>query len=139
MAHESFQRSEPVATSSNRSFGLVFTVLFLVIGTAPLLSREPPRYWALAIACTFLLAALLFAGVLAPLNRLWMKLGALLHRVVNPVILGILFYLVITPMGLGMRALGKNPLRLGREAKLHTYWIERMPPGPPPESFTDQF
>jgi len=139
MAHESFERDEHAAGSSNRSFGLVFAVLFALIGLVPWFTHGSPRYWAVAVAAAFLLCALAFPGVLAPLNRLWLKLGALLHRIVSPIVLGFLFYIAITPMGVVMRMFGKDPLRLRREPDAATYWIDRTPPGPPPESLADQF
>jgi hypothetical protein len=77
--------------------------------------------------------------VLAPLNRLWLKFGLLLHKVVSPIVLGVMFFLVITPIGLTMRAFGKNPLRLKLDKQSGSYWIERVPPGPAPESLKDQF
>ncbi len=77
--------------------------------------------------------------VLAPLNRLWFKLGLLLHKIVNPIVLGIMFYVVVTPTGLIMRLLGKDLLRLKRDPAAASYWIERTPPGPKPESLGDQF
>ena len=72
-------------------------------------------------------------------NRLWMKFGLLLHRVISPVVLAILFYAVVTPMGWIMRAFGKDPLRLKREASNPSYWVAREPPGPQPDSMSDQF
>ena len=139
MAHESFQRHDDVAGSSDRSFGLVFAVVFALIGAFPLIYGGSPRIWSLAIAGVFVVAALALPRVLAPLNRLWMKLGLLLHRVVSPVVLGFLFFVVITPMGVAMRLLGKDPLRLRPDPASPSHWIERKPPGPPPESLTDQF
>ena len=77
--------------------------------------------------------------MLAPLNRLWMKFGGLLHRFVSPIVLGLLFFVVITPMGLAMRMLGKDPLKLRADTQSKSYWIDRTPPGPRPDSFIDQF
>lgn len=139
MGHESYSRDEKVEGSSNRSFGLVFAAFFGVIGLLPLVMGRPPRVWPILTGLLFLLAALLFPSALAPLNRLWFKLGLLLHRVVSPIALGIMFFLVFTPMGLLMRAMGKDPLRLRRDANAQTYWIDRQPPGPAPESLKDQF
>ena len=139
MAHESYTRDEAVQGSSNRSFGLVFAGVFALIGFAPLISAGGVRLWAVVLAVVFLVAALAFPGVLTPLNRLWMRFGLLLHRIVSPVVLGIMFFGVITPMGLLMRALGKDPLRLRLDKPARSYWIERTPPGPAPETFKDQF
>jgi hypothetical protein len=139
MAHESFQRNDDVVGSSNRSFGVVFAVVFAIIGMFPLVHGGSPRIWSLVISGVFLLVALAFPLVLAPLNRQWMKLGLLLHKVVSPIVLGLLFFGVITPMGVAMRLFGKDPLRLRRDPGSASHWIERKPPGPPPESLTDQF
>jgi len=139
MAHESFEREDDSAGSSNRSFGLVFAVVFALIGLIPLFSRGSARIWALVVAAIFLVLALALPGALTPLNRLWTKLGLLLHKVTSPIVLGFLFYVVITPMGLVMRMAGKDPLRLRPNPQAKSHWIERTPPGPPPQSFTDQF
>jgi hypothetical protein len=139
VGHESYERQEEVHGSSNRSFGIVFAVVFAVIGLWPLVFGGTARLWSLLAGAAFLVAALAMPLVLAPLNRLWLRFGLLLHRIVSPLTLGIMFYLVITPMGLVMRALGKDLLRLKFDRAASTYWIERTPPGPPPESMKDQF
>lgn len=139
MGHESFERRDDVRGSSDRSFGFVFAVVFAAIGLLPLIVGGGVRLWALAIGGGFLLVALALPRVLAPLNRLWLKFGLLLHKIVSPIVLGIMFYGVVTPTGLLMRALGKDPLRLKFERQSASYWIERVPPGPPPESMKDQF
>jgi len=139
VSHESFHRDEPVQGSSNRSFGLVFAAVFIVIGVLPWLFGGPLRVWSVGVSAAFLAAALVWPGVLAPLNRLWTRFGLLLHRLVNPLVLGVMFFLVITPMGLVMRALGKDPLRLQRDRAARTYWIDRQPPGPAPDSLNNQF
>ena len=126
-------------SSSNRSFGLVFAGVFLVIGAGPLFFGHSIHLWSLLLSAVFAVLALIAPAVLAPLNRLWTKFGLLLHKIVSPVVLGIMFYLVITPMGAVMRLLGKDPLRLRKDRDAATYWIERTPPGPPPETFVDQF
>ncbi len=78
-------------------------------------------------------------SLLAPLNRVWTKFGLLLHKVVSPIVLGVMFYLVITPTGLLMRLFGKDPLRLKFDGTAKSYWIPREPPGPKPDSIKDQF
>ncbi len=137
--HEDLRRDEEVKGSSDRSFGLVFTVVFAVIGCWPLIDAAQPRWWALALAGLFLLAALVRPALLAPLNRIWLRFGLLLHRVVNPIVMGFLFFLVVTPTGLLMRMTGKDPLRLRPDPEAKTYWIEREPPGPAPETMKNQF
>jgi hypothetical protein len=139
MAHESFDREEEVQGSSNRAFGIVFAVVFGIVGLLPMFSGGDVLGWALMAAALFLTAALVLPSVLAPLNRLWLRLGLVLHKVVNPIMLGIMFFLVVTPIGLVMRALGKDPLRLRFEKSADSYWIPRTPPGPAPESLNDQF
>ena len=137
--HERLVREEKVQGSSNRAFGVVFTVVFAIIGLWPLIGDGTVRVWSLAISLTFLALALLWPVVLTPLNRLWTRFGLLLHHIVNPIIMGLLFYLVVTPTGLVMRMLGKDLLRLRFDPQAKSYWIERQPPGPAPETMKDQF
>jgi hypothetical protein len=139
MAHEALRRDETAQTSSDRTFGLVFVVVFLAVGLLPLLVHGGVRVWSLVVAGTLLLIALTAPAVLAPLNRLWMRFGALLHRIVSPLVLGVMFFGVITPMGLVMRARGKDPLRLRADAGASSYWVRRTPPGPARDSFKRQF
>ena len=137
--HEDLARVEEIVGSSDRSFGLVFSACFLVIGLWPLVHRNPTRGWALVLAAAFFAIALIRPALLGPLNRLWLRLGLLLQRIVSPVVLALLYFTTITPMGLLMRLLGKNPLRLGFDPDAKTYWIERRPPGPAPETMRRQF
>lgn len=139
MAHEALRRDETAQPSSDRTFGLVFVVVFLALGLLPLLSHRGVRVWSLVVAGVLLLIALTAPAVLAPLNRLWMRFGALLHGIVSPLVLGVMFFGVITPMGLVMRALGKDPLRLRADAGAASYWVQRTPPGPARDSFKRQF
>lgn len=137
--HEDLSRNQEVEGSSDRSFGLVFTAVFLIVGFWPLLSGNAIRLWALAVSAVFLALALLRPTLLHPLNRAWMRFGMLLHRVVSPVIMAVMFYLVFTPVGVVMRLLGKDPLRLRMEREAETYWISRTPPGPDPRTMPKQF
>jgi hypothetical protein len=139
MAHEDLSRDQQVEGSSDRSFGLVFAAVFLFIACSPLFHRELPRWWALGIAVVFAIIAIWKPALLAVPNRLWTKLGVLLGKVVSPIALGILFYGVITPIGAVMRLAGKDPLRLKLDSAADSYWIPREPPGPPPDSMTNQF
>lgn len=132
--HEDLSRDDASRTSSDRGFGLVFAAVFVVVAGWPLLDGEAPRLWALAIAAVFLALAIAAPRLLGPLNRLWTRFGLLLSRVMNPLVLGLLFFFVVTPMGLAMRALGKDPLRRRRDPAAASYWIERRPPGPAPMS-----
>jgi len=137
--HENFERPEDTKASSDRTFGLVFFVFFTLIGIAPLRHGAPLRVWALALAAAFLVSALCWTAPLKPLNRAWTKLGLLLHAVVNPLVMALLFYAVMTPFGIGMRVLGKRLLGVRRDPQAATYWIPHQPPGPPPETMKNQF
>lgn len=125
--------------SSNRSFGLVFASFFLIVGILPLLHEDPFREWSLALALIFLLLALFAPRLLGPLNQLWTKFGILLHSIISPIALGLLFFGVIMPIGLLMRLLAKDPLRLRFDKSATTYWVIRNPPGPIAESLKNQF
>ncbi len=138
-AYEDFHRDENVNPSSNRTFGMVLAAFFALIGVLPLLRGHPLRIWALPLSGMFLLAALVAPAVLAPLNRVWTALGLLLHKITNPIILGVFFYLVFTPFGSLLRLFGKDFLRLKWVPDTESYWIVRQPPGPPPESIANQF
>lgn len=139
MTHEAFDREEPVKGSSDRGFGYVFTVVFAIIGLWPLLHGNGLRWWSLGLAVVFLAVALVRPVLLAPLNRLWMRFGLLLHKVVNPLVMGMLFYLVLTPFGVALRLLGKDPLRRSFDPSAASYWIPRSPPGPLPDTMKNQF
>ena len=118
---------------------LVFAAFFAIVGLLPLVLGGTVRIWALAIAIAFAVAGLLFPSLLAPLARLWARIGAFLHRVVSPIVLGVMFFLVVTPIGLLMRGFGKDPLRLKFDRTAESYWIPREPPGPAPDSLKNQF
>jgi hypothetical protein len=139
--HEDFTREKEVHGSSDRSFGLVMAAFFAILAVIPLLQRSlvSVRWWALGVAAVFLALALLWAAALRPLNRLWLRLGLLISKIVSPVVLTVLFYATVTPVGLLMRAVGKDPLRLRRNAAAASYWIPRVPPGPAPDSMKHQF
>ena len=137
--HETHKRTDQVKRGSDRAFGIVFAVVFALIGFWPLVSGATPRIWALAIGGVFLAVALIYPRVLGPLNLVWFRFGMLLHRVVSPVILGLMFFVSVTPIALIMRALGKDPLRLKFDPEADSYWLTREPPGPPPDSLKNQF
>jgi hypothetical protein len=137
--HEDFRRKQEGQGGSDRGFGIVFAIFFTLVGLLPLRQHHPLRWWALALAGVFLVVALLQPGWLRPLNRVWTTLGLLLGRVVSPVVTGLLFFLVVTPIGLLFRLLKKDPLRLASSSGTETYWIERKPPGPVPDTMRNQF
>jgi hypothetical protein len=138
-SHEDFSRAEAPEGSSDRTFGLVFAIFFLGIALWPLHRGGVPRWWSLALCGVCLLLALARPAALHPANVLWTRLAVLLNKVVNPVVTALLFYLVFTPVGMLMRLSGKDPLRLRFESNTKSYWIERRPPGPPPETMAQQF
>ena len=139
MAVENPQREEKLEMSSDRTFGLVFFVLFVLVGLLPILHGNPVRIWSLATSAVFLVLALLAPKVLRPLNRLWMQFGLLLHHIVSPIALGVVFYLTVVPIGLWMRLVGKDPLQLSFDENATTYWVSRTPPGPDAKSMNNQF
>lgn len=139
MAHEDLTREQHVEGSSDRSFGLVFSVMFLALACWPLLHRESPRWWAVVVAGVLAAIALLKPELLKGLNRQWIKLGVFLGKAVSPIALAFLFFGVLTPIGIVMRLVGKDPLNLRRDSGAESYWMLRTPPGPPPDSMTNQF
>jgi predicted membrane protein len=113
-----------IKISSNKNFGLVFFIVFLLIAFYPLLSLGDIRIWSLIIAIIFLILGLLNSKILTPLNKIWFKFGILLGSFVSPIVMGGVFFAIVTPTSLIMKVLGKNLLNLKRNNK-KTYWIER--------------
>jgi hypothetical protein len=138
-SHEDFSRTHTVRGSSDRSFGALISGVFFVIALLPLRHGGVVRWWALALGCALAVAAALFPVLLRPLNRAWFRLGLLMGRIINPVVLAVLFHGVLTPFGVVMRGLGKDPLRLRPDPGMRSYWIERNPPGPAPGTMANQF
>ncbi|MDJ0712151.1 MAG: hypothetical protein QNJ14_17300 [Woeseiaceae bacterium] len=130
---------QEIEVGSNRSFGLVFFVVFLLIGLYPLLGGGPVRIWSLIASGVFLFFAFFFSSVLRPLNVLWFRFGMLLAKIVNPIVMFIIYALTIVPFGLGARLFGKDLLRMKLDRNQESYWIEREPPGPEPDSLKNQF
>ena len=114
-----------IKISSNRSFGLVFFALFLIISLWPLINDAEIRIWSLIISIIFLLLGLFNSKILTPLNKLWFKFGIILGKFVAPIVMGIVFFLVVTPTGIIMRLTGKNLLGLKKDIKKNTYWIKK--------------
>lgn len=139
MSHEDLSRDHKIEGSSDRSFGLVFAGVFLLIAAWPIWYGAAPRWWAAGIAAVFAVVAVMRPALLTGLNRQWTKLGVLLGKIVSPIALGVLFYGVLAPIGVVMRIAGKDPLRLKRDAGTASYWIRREPPGPPRDSMGNQF
>ena len=118
---------DDIKISSNRSFGIVFFIVFLLIALYPLTYNEEIRVWSVIISLIFLVLGLLNSKILTPLNKLWFKFGILLGKVVSPLIMGIIFFFVVTPIGFIMRLLGKDVLNL-KYNKNKSYWIEKSGP-----------
>jgi len=127
-----------VVQGSERSFGLVLAAVFTIVGCIPLLRGHPLRLWALGLAVVFFGAAVLFPRILSPFNRAWFRFGLLLHSVVTPVIMAVIFYGAVVPMAVVIRARGRDLLRLKPGKASETYWIAR-PPGPARGSMSKQF
>src|SRR5262245_49401713 len=139
MTHERMTREDQIEGTSNRRFGLTFAGIFLLFALWPLVRNRPVRSWALVVAILFFAAALLAPRSLDLLNRVWFAIGMMLHRVAHPAVMALLFFATITPLGLLMRTLGKDPLRLRCDPSASTYWIDRRPPGPAPNTMIRQF
>jgi hypothetical protein len=137
--HEDFTSRVREKTASDRSFGWVFTIFFAVVALLPLRHGQPMRIWSLLVSAAVLLITLVRPSLFYWPNRLWSKLGWLLGRIVGPFVTGILFYIVVTPIGILLRLLGKDLLRLRWEPRQKTYWIDRQPPGPDPQTMVHQF
>jgi len=137
--HERLVGDEVVTGSSNRSFGLTFAIVFTILALWPLVRGRSMRGWALILAAAFFLAALALPRVLAPLSRLWLRFGSVLHACINPIVLGLVFFTTVTPIGLVRRLLGHDALRLRFDRDAVTYWTERHPPGPAPDTMPRQF
>ena len=140
--HEDFDRGDEIKGSSDRGFGLTVGGILAAIGLF--------RWWKvdefntvtiilLLMAVPLVLLGLLAPRALAPLNRAWTRLGLLLAKVTNPIFMGLIFFLTVTPIALLMRLIGKDPLKLKLDRDAESYWIERTPPGPSPESMRRQF
>ena len=114
-----------IKISSNRNFGLFFFVVFLIVGIWPLTSGESIRIWFINISAIFLILGLMNSKLLTPLNKLWLKLGIILGIVIAPIVMGVVFFLVVTPIGLVMRLLGKDLINKKYDKKIKTYWIDR--------------
>tara|TARA_Y100000817_G_C16478668_1_gene377070 strand:- start:140 stop:529 length:390 start_codon:yes stop_codon:yes gene_type:complete len=120
-------KENTIKIGSNRSFGIVFFVVFLVISFFPIIKGNDIRIWSLLVSLTFLILGLINSNVLSPLNKLWFKFGLILGNFISPIIMGFVFFLVVTPTGLFMRFLGKDLLNL-KKKNVRSYWIEKTGP-----------
>ena len=141
---ENVEREEDIKGGSNRSFGLIVGGIFGAIGLIRLYLHWGESLGIFTTVCLVLGAVLVGLGLIAPStltvpNRLWMKLGLLMARIINPLVLGLVYLVVITPFGLARRIFGKDPMGRTMNDDTASYWIDRTPPGPKPETMTDQF
>ena len=114
-----------IKISSNRSFGLVFFVVFLIVALWPLKHEEDIRLWSLGLSIIFFILGILNSKLLTPLNKLWFKFGIFLGSIVSPIIMGVVYFIVVTPTGVFMRLLGKDLLKTSKEKHTSTYWMKR--------------
>jgi hypothetical protein len=137
--HEIFSRDDKTVAGSDRSFGLVMAGVLAAISALNWWHAGRLWPWTAVVALLLLAAAWLRPSLLHSLNVIWLKFGLLLHRVVNPVVMALIFYGTVLPTGIVMRMMGKDILRLKRQPDADSYWIVRQPPGPSPETMKDQF
>ena len=116
-----------IKIGSNKSFGIVFFIVFFLIATYPLINNQDVRLWFLLISFIFLILGLINSKILNPLNKLWFKFGIFLGKIVSPIVMGIIFFFVVTPTGIIMRVLGKYLLNL-KYNNNKSYWIEKTGP-----------
>jgi Saxitoxin biosynthesis operon protein SxtJ len=131
--------NDDVKMPSERSFAHVFAVVFALIGLVPLAYGGGVRFWSVVVAAVILMLGYLAPAALRPFNSVWFKFGMLLHAIVNPLVLGAMFFLALTPMALVMRLFGKRFLKMNFDTSATTYWINRTPPGPTAQSARQQF
>ena len=118
---------DDVKISSNRSFGIVFFVVFLIISIFPLINEGNLRIWALIISIIFLILGLVNSNILTPLNKIWFRFGLILGKIVSPIVMSVIFFLVVTPIGILMRILKKDLLNLKINGN-ESYWIKKSEP-----------
>jgi len=124
---------------SDRSFCLTFAAVFALIGAWMLFKSNAHLEVPLGASAFFLLAAFAFPGILHPLNVAWMRLASVMNRIVSPVVMGVIYFGLFTPIAVAMRLRGRDALQRRFDAKLDSYWIKRDPPGPAGSSFPQQF
>ena len=129
-------KQKEIKISSNKSFGLVFFVIFIIIALWPLLNDGNIRIWSIIISIIFLILGLLNSKILTPFNKLWMRLGALLGIIVSPIVMGVVYFGIITPIGLIMKLFGKDVLNLKLDKNKKTYWTLKKKI---PSKMKDQF
>lgn len=139
MMHEQRKENGLVEGSSNRSFGLVFTLFFAIIAFLPYLHQAAIRYWALALSVIILNISILAPRYLTVANKAWQTLGLLLGKITTPIVMGLLFYFIMTPMAIVRGKKRRQALALDWDNTLASYWIRREPAGPDPKTLNQQF
>tara|TARA_B100000029_G_scaffold169260_1_gene165474 strand:- start:1649 stop:2041 length:393 start_codon:yes stop_codon:yes gene_type:complete len=129
-------KQKEIKISSNKSFGLVFFVIFIIIALWPLLNDGNIRIWSIIVSIIFLILGLLNSKILTPFNKLWMRLGVLLGTIVSPIVMGVVYFGIITPIGLIMKLFGKDVLNLKLDKNKKTYWTLKKKI---PSKMKDQF
>ncbi len=137
--HESYERKDKATRSSDRSFCYTFAVVALIFAVISFWKSGNLWPWLGGFAAVFAAVGLIAPSLFAPLNKLWFKLGMMLHKIMTPLIMGVVFFAVITPVAMLMRLFGKHPLDLEYDPDAPSYWIERKPSGPRPDSIKHQF
>lgn len=118
----------PIGQSSPKSFGVVFSIVFLMVGLYPLINSEGIRAWALFVSAVFLLLAYVWPNILSLPNELWFKFGILLGSIIAPIVMALIYFLTVLPTGIVMRLLGKDLLKQKLDKNAKSYWIERSEP-----------
>ena len=118
-------KNDKIKKSTNKSFGLVFFTVFLIIGLWPLLNENTPRIWSIIISLAFLILGLLNSKILTPLNTIWFKFGELLGLLISPVVMALIFFLVVTPTGIIMKLFKKDLLNKKFNKSIKSYWLKK--------------
>ena len=114
-----------IKISSNRNFGLVFFIVFLILGFWPIINAGEIKIWLVVISLIFLVLGMMKSKLLTPLNKLWFKFGIFLGAIISPIVMGLVYFLVVAPIGIFMRLLGKDLLKTRKVKNTSTYWIKR--------------
>lgn len=138
--HEAFILRDKIKPSSNRVFGFLFFSVFIVIAVWPwIFGDRDVRIWAMAVALCIFTITFTKPSLLGPASSVWLHFGRILHGIISPIIMGLIYFLTVTPTGLIFRFLRKDILNLEWDPDAKTYWITRDPAGPDPDSMSNQF
>jgi hypothetical protein len=137
--HENFARTDEIVGPSDRRFGITIAAILGAIGGIRLILGHSHSAWWLGAAATLALFAIYRPAALGPINRAWLRLGLALYKIVNPIVMAVLYFSTIVPIGIVMRLRGRDPLRLRRQPEAASYWIGREPPGASSETMRNQF